>query len=105
MAEFDPPKWNMLECWRYATRGGLTEEDGDPSERFMEGDRYLLVEKKAGPDSPTYWGTLYRDTDDLWAYTDVNVTNGWQVVYMFDLNSGKPMPTALAFRDTAANPA
>lgn len=105
MAEYDPPKWNLMECWRYATRNGLVEEEGDPTDEYMDGDSYLLIEKKEHNGEVTFWGTLYPTVTRAAEYTrslgyrgpSTTSDMGWKVVYLFDLNTGEPLPTTLAF--------
>lgn len=105
MAEFDPPKWNLMQSWQYATRNGEVEDEGDPVPQFREGDAYLLVEKKDHDDTTTYWGTLYESVIQVAHYTKslgykgpgTKSDMGWKVVYLFDLNTGEPMYTELAY--------
>lgn len=105
MSEYDPPKWNLMESWRYATRGGLVEEEGNPIPRYQEGDAYLLVEKKRYKKDVTYWGTLYPSVTQAVQYarslgyrgpgSESNM--GWKIAYLFDLNTGDIIPTDMAF--------
>lgn len=109
MAEYDPAKWNLMQCWKYASRTGVFEEEGDPVPRFVEGDAYLLVEKKEYNDEMTYWGTLYPSVTQVVQYVqslgyrrpDGKSDMGWQVAYLFDLNTAEPLPTNLAFGESA----
>lgn len=107
MAEFDPPKWNLMQSWKYASRNGLVEDEGNPVSQYREGDAYLLVEKKATGDDTTYWGTLYESVSQVAQYTaslgyrgpHTMSDMGWKVAYLFDLNTGEPMYTELSFKE------
>jgi hypothetical protein len=109
MAEYDPAKWNLMHCWKYATRSGVVEEEGDPLPRFVEGDAYLLVEKKEYNDEVTYWGTLYESVSQVVRYTTslgykgpgTTSDMGWSIAYLFDLNTGDPLRTDFATQNRA----
>jgi hypothetical protein len=109
VSEFDPPKWNLMQSWKYATSNGEVEEEGNPIPQYVDGDAYLLVEKKDYNGTTTYWGTLYGSVTQVVQYTkSLGYTGpgtasdmGWKVVYLFDLNTGEPMYTELAYHKNA----
>lgn len=100
----DPRKATLVACWDYATRNGLVEPEGHPIEGFTTAHQYLLVEKKNGPDQPTYWGTTHETMESLRDFVSRSPflsgewrNRGWSVVYIFDLDEKLVLPTPDAF--------
>jgi hypothetical protein len=101
----DPRKATLIDSWEYATSSGLVEPEGHPLEGFSTEHQYLLVEKKDGPEKPTYWGTTHRDLPSLRSYVSnsphlsgIWKGTGWSVAYIFDLDDKFIVPTAQAFQ-------